>query len=326
MQAWGTTPQPVTKSHCYLVALSAFPDGKTPRMKNIFRILTLGTTLWALLFSAPLSAAWVDQGEISPLWPDNKPPSDVQPAGKERSGKTRNGISNVWFPTLEFFPAAADNNTGAVVLVCPGGGYGGLAYRHEGINTANWLNSVGVNAVVLKYRVPTRKGHKRGVLPLQDAQRALSVIRANADKWKIKPDRVGIIGYSAGGHLSALTSTVLERTYTPADDADKQSFRPNFAMLIYPAYIVSEKDGETWDPAVQITKETPPTFFAHSIAAPYTYKASTRYFEKLLALGVKAEMHIYATGGHGFGVNKNSPGETWSLAAAYWMRANGWLK
>jgi acetyl esterase/lipase len=197
-----------------------------------------------------------------------------------------------------------------------------LANQHEGIDIAKWLNTLGVNAALLKYRVPTRPKTQRGVMPLKDLQRALGVARSKASVWKIDPARVGVIGFSAGAHLCALASTAPERAYAPVDAADNPSFRPDFALLIYPAYIVEKGK---WDSAVQITAQTPPAFFAHAANDPLPFDSSLQYFQALRKLRIKSELHIFADGGHGFGLRSKSSAAQWPACAAAWMKSCGWL-
>ncbi|MDR1817344.1 MAG: alpha/beta hydrolase fold domain-containing protein [Puniceicoccales bacterium] len=271
--------------------------------------------------AAATSTAGVITGGAFNIW-RGTPPGETTPPRPERRAKNLAFVRDVWTPALEFRPAPAATNTGTAVIVCPGGGYSGLAYAHEGLEVAKWLNSIGVNAFILKYRVPTRPGQKRGVMPLMDAQRAVSLVRANAAAWNIRPDRIGILGFSAGAHLSALTSCAPKRTYAPTDAADALPCRPNFTVLIYPAYIVEK--GRFTD-EFEVTAETPPAFFVHAVNDPYTYKSSAHYFEKLRTFGTNAELHIFGQGGHGFGLRKNSPGDLWPAAATAWLRANKWL-
>ncbi|MDR3228019.1 MAG: alpha/beta hydrolase [Puniceicoccales bacterium] len=291
-----------------------FTARRAATARRIVRLLAVA--LCAMLFAAP-------QGRAAetpfPIWP-GQPVGETAPA-KPEIARNRS-IRQVWTPTLEFYPVPEDKNTGALVVVCPGGGYGGLASEHEGVEIAQWLNTLGVNAAILKYRVPTRPNTKRGVMPLKDIQRALGVVRSKAATWKIDPARIGVIGFSAGGHLCALASTAPERTYAPVDDADSHSFRPNFALLIYPAYIVERGK---WDPAVQITAQTPPTFFAHAADDGYTYESSLQYFQAQRKHRTKSELHVFASGGHGFGLGPTTAASQWPACAAAWLKSGGWL-
>src|SRR5580658_1868185 len=185
------------------------------------------------------------------LWP-NGAPGEKGDIGEERDmtkpsdgligGKTVIRLGNVSVPTITVYQPPSDKNTGAAVVVCPGGGYNILAMDLEGTEVCQWLNSAGVTAVLLKYRVPARKGLERYAAPLQDAQRAVGLVRFRAAEWRIDPKRIGIMGFSAGGHLSATVSTHFEkRTYESVDEADQTGCRPDFTMLIYPAYLTREQ-------------------------------------------------------------------------------------
>jgi acetyl esterase/lipase len=215
-------------------------------------------------------------------------------------------------------------------LICPGGGYWNLYWQLEGEEVAAWLNSLGVTGIILKYRVPRRPDEPQGEparRPLQDAQRAVSLIRSRAGPWGIDPTRIGIVGFSAGGHLALATATGFEtRTYEPVDDFDKASCRPDFAILCYPGYLKA-KDRQELAPGLRIPAGAPPVFLAHGgadiISSPdhsvVTYLALTR-------AGIPAELHIYATAAHDFAVRPSShPCSTWTQSCAAWLRNQGWL-
>lgn len=260
------------------------------------------------------------------IWPGT-PPGETLPQRPEQHGVNARYkvffVENVWQPTLEYFPAPADNNTGAAVLICPGGGYGRLAYEHEGTEIARWLNTQGITGFILKYRVPHRPKTAQGALPLMDAQRALSFLRANATTLKIAPDRIGIMGFSAGGHLAALASTAQHRTYKPVDDIDAHPCRPNFTILVYPAYCVEKG---ALSPRLPVDKTTPPAICIHATDDNIIVDSSLRYYAALRKAGVPAEMHIYSKGGHGYGMRPDAhPSTTWPACVAAWIKAGGWL-
>ncbi|MBT3635764.1 MAG: alpha/beta hydrolase [Opitutae bacterium] len=265
------------------------------------------------------------------LWPDKVPGEVPGEVGKEK-GETRGGIlriSNVSKPSLTVFPASPKNANGTSVLVCPGGGYSILAYEHEGSAICEWLNSLGVTGFLLKYRVPRRKNLPKHEAPLQDAQRAIGLIRQNAKKWKVDPDRLGILGFSAGGNLSVMALTSHQsRTYPKVDGADEFSCRPSFGILIYPAYLVDRKKRDKLFPEIKITKETPPCFFAHTGDDGVPAEGSVLMYLELEKLGVKGnELHVYPFGGHGYGMRPSDhPVVTWPARAGAWMKAMGWLK
>jgi acetyl esterase/lipase len=281
----------------------------------------------------PLATERVDYtptGIVLPLWP-GKPPGETAPEAPETTTIVRNyihgdhiNINNVWSPQIEVFPAPADKNTGAAVVVCPGGCYLFLSYTMEGVEMAEWLNSIGVTCVVLKYRVPRRPGAQLGEMELKDAQRALSLVRARGAEWGVDPKRVGIMGFSAGAHLGALASTAVRRAYDPVDAADAQCPRPNFAILMYAAYIF-ETGAE--GPEIPVTRDTPPAILIQAGDDPYPCESSLDYFAALRKAGVPAELHLYSTGGHGYGLRRTGyPSQTWPACVAEWLKVNGWLK
>ena len=192
------------------------------------------------------------------------------------------------------------------VIVAPGGGYNVLAWEHEGTQVAEWLNKIGVTAVVLKYRVPRRPDQPKGQPPigaLQDAQRAVSLVRSNAKEWGVNPEHIGFLGFSAGGHLTAWVSTNFDkRSYESVDAADKQSCRPDFAVLIYPGGVLVKGHPDQLTPELRVSKETPPSLLVH--AADDHPESSITYFQELRKNGVQAEIHVYGAGGHGFGMHR----------------------
>ena len=263
---------------------------------------------WALVVGSVAVAA--DKPQTIDLWP-GKPPGETADVGQEKVLESKPGekpvqrVTNVSHPTLTVFRPAKDKDTGAAVVIAPGGGYAILAWDLEGEEVAQWLNSVGVTGIVLKYRVPRRPGTPGDTAPphaRMDAQRAISLVRANAKEWNIDPKRIGMLGFSAGGNLTAWTCTNFDkRSYEPADEADKESCRPDFAVLIYPAYLL-KKDTDELAPDIRVTKETPPTFFAHAGDDGVRAENSVEMFLALRKAGVPAELHVYASGGHGFGL------------------------
>jgi acetyl esterase/lipase len=266
------------------------------------------------------------------LWPGVAPgetgeigPEQEQP-GKPGDNTIR--LSNVTQPTLEVFLPPRDKNTGAAVVICPGGGYNILAYNKEGTEVAQWLNSIGVAGVVLKYRVPARKGRERYEAPLQDAQRALGIVRLRARQWRIDPARIGILGFSAGGHLAATLSNQHEkRTYPRVDEADDMSCRPDFTLLIYPAYLIPRKGDNTLAPEIKVTSDTPPTFLAQTEDDGVRVECSLFYYLALKNAKVPAEMHLYPDGGHGYGLRPSAHNVShWPERAGEWLRTLGVLE
>lgn len=264
------------------------------------------------------------------LWPE-KVPGEAKDIGPEEITTPKPGqadvkrVGKVSQPTITVYPAPKDKATGAAVIVAPGGGYSILAIEHEGTQTCEWLNTLGVTAVLLKYRVPKREMQMPDNLAaIQDAQRAVSLTRFKAADWGIDPARIGMLGFSAGGNLTAWACLADQRYYEPVDAADKQSSRPNFAALIYPAYLV-DKDGNL-KPEYKVTKESPPMFFAHANDDPVTPLSSAALYLALKKAGVPAELHIFASGGHGFGMRKSAaPVSAWPDRCADWLKARGYL-
>src|SRR5262245_40362863 len=235
-------------------------------MKRIVTILTLVT-----LLAVTARGLTADEPLILDVWP-GKAPGETGPIGEEKPVEEKpfgfpvKGVANVSRPTLMVYRPAKDKDTGAAVLVCPGGGYNIVALNLEAEGAAPWLNSLGVTAVVLKYRVPRRPGQPTDSPPpgpLQDAPPALRLVRHKARDWGIDPNRIGMLGFSAGGHLTAAASTGFDlRAYEPIDAVDQISCRPDFAMLVYPGLLLA-RDQEGLAPQIRVRKECPPTFLVH---------------------------------------------------------------
>ena len=222
-------------------------------------------------------------------------------------GKSVIRLADITNSTIKIF--RPKNANGTAVIVCPGGGYGILALDLEGTELCTWFNSMGVTAILLKYRVPALPGKLRYEAPLQDAQRALGLVRFNAAKWGIKPDHIGIMGFSAGGHLSALVSNTYDkRTYQQVDAADEVSCRPDFTILTYPAYLIDEKEAGKLAPEIKVTEKTPPTFIMQTEDDPINVENALYYYLALKKAKVAAEMHLYSKGGHGYGIRNKTGG------------------
>jgi acetyl esterase/lipase len=230
---------------------------------------------------------------------------------------------------MTVFRPAKDKDTGAAVLVCPGGGYTYVNWVPEAEQAAVWLNSLGVTAIVLKYRVPRRPDEPQDrppLRPLQDAQRALSLVRHKAREWGIDPNRIGMLGFSAGGHLTAALSTGFDRrTYAPIDAVDQLSCRPTFAMLVYPGLLLAPGKDEL-APELRVRKECPPMFLAHaSDDSVAKAENSVHMYLALKRAGVPAELHVFATGEHGLRPS-TLPCSTWPQRCTDWLRSQGFLK
>lgn len=233
-------------------------------------------------------------------------------------------VTDVSRPTLSVYLPAPDHRSGAAVVICPGGGYWDLYLELEGEEVARWLTSLGATAIVLKYRVPRRRGEPEAEparRPLQDAQRALSLVRSRASEWHIDPSRIGIMGFSAGGHLAIAAAMSFEkRSYTPSDAVDEVSCRPDFAVLVYPGYL-KVKDRNELAPWLSIPAGTPPVFLAHGgedlISSP---EHSVVLYQALRGAGVAVEMHIYGGTAHDFGVRRNeTTSSSWTDSCARWL-------
>lgn len=229
-------------------------------------------------------------------------------------------VGNVSEPTLTFYPAPISNNSGVTIIVNPGGGYHILAYNLEGTEICKRFNSYGINCVLVKYRVPKRKGLEKHEAPLQDLQRAIAYTRSHAKEWNIDPNRIGVMGFSAGAHLSAMASTSFnERTYPVVDASDEVSLRPDFCALIYPAYLDGEKFSIS--PELKVTKDTPPTILIQTQDDTNYINSSLFYYYALKDVGVSATMHLYPSGGHGYGLrNTGHTVNEWDHRVLSWLR------
>ncbi len=235
-------------------------------------------------------------------------------------------VKNVSEPLLEYFKPAADKAAKRAIIICPGGGYNILAWDLEGTEVATWLSGLGYHALVLKYRLP-KSGDVRHLPALQDAQRAISLVRSRAEAWGIAPDQIGIMGFSAGAHLSAMAATNhAKRSYDGRDDIDKVSCRPDFAGLIYSAYLLKDaKDPASGiNPELLIGPDTPPTFLAHAMDDPLPCANATGWLLAMQKLKIPAELHIYADGGHGYGLRSDKSVAAWSGAMAGWLAHGPW--
>jgi acetyl esterase/lipase len=307
-------------------------------MKRIVAAVSLIT-----LLSASWPAAGADKPLVVELWPDKAPDEagDIGPEVVRMSPKlTRKEVevteptrlvTNVTKPTITVYRPAKDRDTGTAVLICPGGGYWNLYWELEGEEVAAWLNSQGITGIILKYRVPRRPDDTKGEparRPLQDAQRAVSLVRSRAAAWGIDPSRIGMVGFSAGGHLAIATATGFEkRTYEPADDIDKVSCRPDFAIAAYSGYLKA-KDRDELAPGLHIPAKTPPIFLVHGGADIIsTPEHSVFMYLALKRAGIPAELHVYAGAAHDFAVRQvDHPCATWTARCVEWMKNQGFLR
>jgi acetyl esterase/lipase len=272
---------------------------------------------------------------VVPLWPGDVP-GETGDLGPEKIEASKPGerkltkLGNVSRPTITIHRPPRGKDTGASVIIAPGGGYYILAMDLEGDEVAAWLNSIGVTGIVLKYRVPRRPGTPKEQPPigaLQDAQRALSLVRSRAAEWGMDPNRIGMLGFSAGGHLTAWTSTSFDkRAYPSLDAVDEVSCRPDFAVLLYPAYLTEAGKYET-APLIRVSPQTPPMFLAHADDDGLSAENSALMYVALKRAKVRAELHVYRDGGHGFGLRPSADAiSSWPARCADWMKAEGLLE
>ncbi len=275
-----------------------------------------------------------DNPIVIDLWPaemKGKLPGDPEGLQLPPEGDTSNEQSNqvagrpvirtgnVSWPQVAVYRPAVPNHQRAAVIVCPGGGYHILAYDLEGTEVAQWLNSIGVTAIVLKYRVPARPGQNRWTVAVNDTQRALSMTRHHAEEWNIDPERIGVLGFSAGAHAAAVSSSEIGRQYSEVDAIDQQHCRPNFSLLIYPGYLLQGDDGQLND-LLRNGGKYPPTFLVHAQDDPVTPLSSLAFATHLKKSEVPVELHLYQEGGHGYGLRPTElPVTKWPAAATAWL-------
>jgi acetyl esterase/lipase len=289
----------------------------------------------------------VDAQQELPLY-GNQPIPNLKPGPDRESvdtttGPVRYSYSLVSRPTVQVFLPPPGIATGTAVVVCPGGGYLHLAFTHEGTDVARMLNDLGIAAFVLKYRLPNDETMiDKTIGPLQDAQRAIQLVRQRAADWGIDPARVGIMGFSAGGHLASTAGTHFNQAVI--DNPDKISLRPDFMILVYPVISFQDSIGHRgsrdnliglrpdatlirkYSNELQVTAQTPPTFLVHAGDDKTVPVAnSLHFYEALQANGVPAEMHIYPHGGHGFGMNNPTTTDRWTDRLRSWLVDGGWI-
>jgi acetyl esterase/lipase len=302
-----------------------FAEVTFPMIRSVF---------W-ILFVVCYSSLTMAEPTVINVWPDKAPgeKTDLPPEANQTkpsdpliAGKSIIKLGNVSTPQLAIYRPDPDKSNGTSVIVCPGGGHNILAYDLEGTEVASWLNSLGITGIVLKYRVPARDPVKRWIAAVQDAQRSVSLIRSRAGEWKLDPDRIGICGFSAGGETAALTSVFSTHQYQTLDYIESVSSRPNFAMLIYPGGFI-KKEGERLPGFIQVDSETPPMFIVHAFDDPVPVGNSLHFAELLAKAKISTELHVFATGGHGYGIRQTKEAVTnWPSLAKTWMRERGLLE
>ncbi len=290
-----------------------------------------------------LSWQTISAQEFIPLWDKDKIPNSK---GTKLEDKIENErVLQVGTPGMYAFFPSLQENKGAAVIICPGGGYERLAYIISGTQLAKWFNSMGVSAFVLKYRLPNSPDLKeRQIAPLQDAQRALRIVRSNAEEWSIKPEKIGVIGTSAGGHLAATLGTSTEDVSAIGDALDKIAFDPNFIILVSPVISMGiyahagsrknllgenpSKDSiEKYSAELQVKSTTPPTFIVHAFDdKAVSVRNSLMFYEALLDKTVSASIHIFPQGGHAIAL-RNNPGSTdqWTNLCEMWLVEMGFI-
>ena len=281
-------------------------------------MIKIGLFLSIALVVGAVCQTTPEQFEIVDVWPEGKMPGHGANAPETERPSTDDfrRLANISHPTLTVFPAKKNGRPAPAMIVCPGGGYSYVVYDKEGTEIAAWLNSAGITALVLKYRVPN---NREGAL--QDLQRALSLSRAHAAEWNIDPKRLGVMGFSAGGNVAARASNLFDqRSYAAIDATDKKSCRPDFVVLLYPAYL--EKDGQLATD-LNLKARIPPTLII-SAEDDKTYVASSKVYHAALdAAKVPNEFVLYASGGHGFALRSDKEARVWPQAALDWLHKIG---
>jgi acetyl esterase/lipase len=264
------------------------------------------------------------------LWPHGAPGAQVNSAAEVDTTTTKDNLiagkpvvrlGNVSTPTLTVY-APRTKNTGAAVVVFPGGAYHVLAIDLEGSEVCDWLNSDGITCILVKYRVPDSGPYPKSAAALQDAQRALGIVRSRAVEWHVDPKRIGVLGFSAGAHLAAALSTHFDqRLYDPVGAADQVSCRPDFAVIVYPGYLALAEQNFAANSEIHVTSATPPSFIVQAEDDPVHVENSTVYFQALKNAKVPAEMHLYANGGHGYGLRRTElPVTAWPRLVESWLQ------
>lgn len=306
----------------------------------------LKQTMLAFICLITIGGSITAQSKVIDLWNGSVPGAIHNDKFKQMVDTAAGWIDkhSIVNPTLAVYPAPAAKATGTAVIICPGGAYVGLAIKHEGEQVAKWLNSLGVTAFVLKYRLPDDSiMENKSIAPMQDGQRAIRIVRSHAKEWGIDPGKIGIMGFSAGGHLAASLSTLSNDKVYESDDLINA--RPDFSLLIYP--VISMDSSIThWGSRVnllgnsptpeklkhfsadlQVNGETPPAFMVHSLddnAVPV--QNSINYALALHNSKIPCELHLYQTGGHGYGMGKSTDTESsWPEACRKWLEVNGFI-
>lgn len=315
-------------------------------LQVLLLLLSVGCLPLSAVAKTPALSGWPPgAGHTTiPLWPGAAPgtstakgPEQDTTTAKDRqvSGRPVVRIGNVSAPTMTLYltqepkgtAAATKAGSAPAVVVFPGGSYRIVAIDLEGTEVCDWLNSINVNCVLVKYRVPETGPFPKSDAALQDAQRAVGIVRHHAAEWHIDPKRVGVLGFSAGGHLAAALSTHYERRLYPAvDAADEQSCRPDFAFIIYPGYLALAEKNFEFNPDIPVTASTPPAFLVQAEDDGVHVENAVGYFMALKKAGVPGELHVYAQGGHGYGLRPtDKPVTGWPKLGTRWLQTIGVL-
>ncbi len=311
----------------------------TTRKKNAGMIMTALFTQFTMTMATAQQVLPLYEGSI----PNSRPVKDEEKSEVREAAKIL-VISQVTRPTLTVWLPPKGKANGSAIVVCPGGGYGIIAGGHEGIDIAKRLNAAGITAFVLKYRLPSDLSMiDKEYGPIQDAQRAIQLAREHAGQWMVDPARIGIMGFSAGGHLASTAGTHFSRAYIP--NPNGTSLRPDFMVLLYPVISFSDSIGhigsrdnllgknpspekiQAYSNELQVTAQTPPTFLVHAGDDDgVKVQNSLWFYDALQRHGVPAELHIYPRGGHGFGLHNPTTPDQWFDRMVNWMTGSGWIK
>jgi len=316
------------------------PTNSTSR--TLIAVFCATAVVWVACFFWPLNArTQLPTRDLSvtvvKLWGDSKPPGPRSTDGEERdltkasdqlvAGRRIIKLGNVSSPELHIFPRDAGTTGDSAVVVCPGGGFSILAWDLEGVEVAQWLNSIGITAGVLKYRVPTRDLDIVWKAPVQDTQRAISIMRDSADDFEFDVTKIGVLGFSAGAIAAARAGLMPARQYESVDEIDQRSCSPNFTILIYAGGLIDDSKSGLLE-GLKIDKATPPTFMVHAFDDHVPLDTPVVLLKALKAVEVPAELHVYDAGGHGYGLRpvEGFPVTTWPQRCREWLQRNGWMK
>lgn len=296
---------------------AGLPRGELKMIRSLFCFLAILLGQTSLLLA---------QAELKMVWPKLAPGESEAQVGTELAARATDKIKitrveKISQPTIDVF--LADKPNGVSMLILPGGGFRYVVPDLEGSEAAQWLNSLGISAFVLRYRTTEQKSDEPWRRPLQDSQRAIRLIRKNAAQLKLDPNKVGLLGFSAGGQVAAIHLTQSRAAYDKIDEVDDESFMPNHSILIYPWRIFDDKRNALIDP-IQISKATPPAFIVHTHDDASTSLGAVYYYAGLKQQGIPAELHVYQNGGHGYGTRSvdNSMIGTWKNRATEWLKIN----